>query len=293
MKNNNDGSKPEIKPSKFFTNRELPLPVPNAHYGARTETELASLNAHRNELVKEHPFLKYSQFQPVTSNSTALPPPTRISQQHAFLPNQWTNYVSNYNILSHPLQHQHHNNTRQHSISPQYSPKQISILSNNNFHQETMMLYPTFPVDPFIPPHGLFPVQQPLPPQHVMFVEGFKEKEDISPPIIIPQTGSGSKTKKTLKHNNSVDCKLQLSLTSQNVCKICNKKCQSPSALKIHMVIHSEGKPFKCYYCNNFISKFASNRNRHMKQVHGWDKGNRENKYTEIETRVSKSDRKK
>ena len=56
-----------------------------------------------------------------------------------------------------------------------------------------------------------------------------------------------------------------------NTCHVCEKVCQSPSALKIHMAIHSDGKPFKCFFCDKFISKFASNRNRHMKQVHQWD----------------------
>lgn len=58
-----------------------------------------------------------------------------------------------------------------------------------------------------------------------------------------------------------------------NTCVVCEKVCQSPSALKIHMAIHSDGKPFKCFFCDKFISKFASNRNRHMKQVHQWDNG--------------------
>lgn len=60
---------------------------------------------------------------------------------------------------------------------------------------------------------------------------------------------------------------------SNNKCSVCEKMCQSPSALKIHMAIHSDGKSFKCFFCDKFISKFASNRNRHMKQVHKWDNG--------------------
>ena len=75
------------------------------------------------------------------------------------------------------------------------------------------------------------------------------------------------KEKKEEKIHNDVSTKYNLN----NKCKVCEKVCQSPSALKIHMAIHSDGKPFKCFFCDKFISKFASNRNRHMKQVHQWD----------------------
>lgn len=77
------------------------------------------------------------------------------------------------------------------------------------------------------------------------------------------------------QENNSSEKKKRINMNTKynlnNKCKVCEKVCQSPSALKIHMAIHSDGKPFKCFFCDKFISKFASNRNRHMKQVHQWD----------------------
>ena len=47
---------------------------------------------------------------------------------------------------------------------------------------------------------------------------------------------------------------------AERTCKVCNFECQSKSALKIHMVVHSGKKNFECHFCGNrYTQKSALN----------------------------------
>ncbi|GMR49865.1 hypothetical protein PMAYCL1PPCAC_20060, partial [Pristionchus mayeri] len=52
-----------------------------------------------------------------------------------------------------------------------------------------------------------------------------------------------------------------------HLCSECGKKLSSKYALKIHMLVHSDKKPFKCPHCDLFF-RTKINRRYHIKTVH-------------------------
>lgn len=54
---------------------------------------------------------------------------------------------------------------------------------------------------------------------------------------------------------------------SEYVCQICGKCCTTKYGLKLHQVVHSSEKPFKCSSCNAEF-KWKNSFGRHKKLVH-------------------------
>lgn len=229
---------------------------------------------------------QYNQYQQhVPLQRLPTTPITPISQH------QIQNSISVNNSLYLP------NTKQQQQAVPNYSINNSSnTLTGNNMTYKNYMLYSTIQQQQRYISNSLTPNEQ----AHFSKLAYTKnpnlEQEANSSYRTnnkrIKFNNNNNKNKKNINnhhHHNTLNSKKPHSLNQQNICKVCNKVCQSPSALKIHLAIHSDGKPFKCYFCDKFISKFASNRNRHMKQVHQWD-NRKNNSNTSISSSTSRDE---
>lgn len=280
MYNINEVTRPVIKSSKIFNNnnRELPLPVSNAQYIAKSECELAGLNKKKQEIQNSvsHlfgqttfsaplPFLNMTNGletsgDKLTNTLSAIP--QHSQSQHLHIPGGRLQPSSITPASEQPLQ----NSTYKSSFTNNQISSFYHFPVNNTLEVKNYMPYSTIQkhYTPTMTPYeqSSFSTQP----------NSSLEKLPLQPAKQDKYTNdSNTKKMKFQKNGRSKSRKPSLS-NQQNCCKTCNKICQSPSALKIHMAIHSDGKPYKCYFCDKFISKFASNRNRHMKQVHQWEK---------------------
>lgn len=276
MYNINEVTRPVIKTSKIFNNnnRELPLPVSNAHYIAKNECELAGLNKKKQDIQNSLSHL-FGQ----TLSSVPLP----FSNMSNGLDSSAEKINNTFSVLPQQPQSQH-----LHLPAGRVQPSSKQSLQNSTFKgsfpNNQISSFYHCPVNNSNDFKNYMPYSALQEQYNPNSITPFEQKSFITPAnnSLIKQPlqpsnqdiyayDSSNKKTKFQKNGRSKNRKPSLS-SQQNCCKTCNKICQSPSALKIHMAIHSDGKPYKCYFCDKFISKFASNRNRHMKQVHQWEK---------------------